>query len=797
MPLRLKTLLITGPILIGMMAILVVTMDVWSLHWRAAGYSLALLLTACGLVTTSLLLDRRVVAPLVRLCRSVATIAASGDLSARVPVTGGGEPAMLGAAVNGMLAMLEEAQRTQQQARAELMATEKVQAVTYRIAAAANRSGSLEGLLGHIHRELGTIIDTRNFYIAVYDPEQDVLRFPYYVDETFPQVGSRTPEPRRAGRGLTEYVMRTGQALLASGAQVAALAARGEIELIGAMPEVWLGAPLHSDGRTVGAIAVQSYTDAKAYGEEDLRLLEFVSGQIGGAIERKRSEEAVARSRDFYLTLFDEFPALIWRSDMRARCDYCNRSFLEFTGRTPDEQRGDGWQEVVHPEDRERWYQVAREAMDARRPFELEHRLRRHDGQYRWFLNVGRPYHDVDGNPAGYLGSCYDVTERKRLEDQLRQSQKMEAIGRLAGGVAHDFNNLLTAITGYATFARDALAPDSPTRDDITQVLKAAERAARLTQQLLAFSRRGVIAPSVVNLNEVIINLGKMLLRLISEDIEVVTVPASDLGAVKVDAGQVEQVLVNLVVNAGDAMPGGGRLTIETANVTLDAEYARQHVGVAPGEYVMLAVSDTGCGMTDEVKARIFEPFFTTKEAGRGTGLGLATCYGIVKQNHGHIWFYSEEGKGTTFKVYFPRAEPGTLPVGVEDEAASHPLATQTVLLVEDDASVRSFAARALRDGGYTVLEAANGAEALGLAAQRTGQPIHLLVTDIVMPVMGGEELARRLRANHPELNTLFVSGYTANAVVHRGVLQQGAAFLQKPFTLNTLTLKVREVLGS
>ncbi|MGQ9684615.1 MAG: ATP-binding protein, partial [Anaerolineae bacterium] len=415
--------------------------------------------------------------------------------------------------------------------------------------------------------------------------------------------------------------------------------------------------------------------------------------------------------------------------------------------------------------------------------------------QYRWFVNIGRPFSNLDGEFAGYLGYCFDITDRKRLEDQLRHVQKMEAVGRLAGGVAHDFNNLLTALTGYLTFVRDTLPSDHAAADDVAQALRATERAAGLTRQLLVFSRRQPADPTVVDLNETIASMEKMLRRLLSERIEVVLALDPALVTVCVDPTHIEQVILNLAVNAGDAMPAGGQLTIETANVTLDAEYARQHVDVAPGEYAMLAVSDTGIGMSDEVKARLFEPFFTTKEPGRGTGLGLATCWAIVRQNGGHIGCYSEQGRGTTFKVYFPRADGavGPMPLARMEEPvmADRP---RTVLLVEDDEAVRVFTARALRQAGYAVLETADGAEALSAARESDG--IDLLITDVVMPHIGGEELTARLRARNPELRTLYISGYTANAAAQNGALALAGSFLQKPFTPASLTRKVSEILS-
>ncbi len=388
-----------------------------------------------------------------------------------------------------------------------------------------------------------------------------------------------------------------------------------------------------------------------------------------------------------------------------------------------------------------------------------------------------------------------EMSERKELEAQLLQSQKMEAVGRLAGGVAHDFNNLLTAILGYAQLGAKEAAADGRLGVALQEITRAGERAADLTRQLLAFSRRQIIEPQIVDLNDLILKLDGMLRRLIGENIELITVPGADMPVVKVDPGQVEQVIVNLAVNARDAMPQGGALTIETARVTLGESYASQNPEALPGEYVVIAVSDNGVGIASDIKARIFEPFFTTKERGKGTGLGLSTCYGIVKQNGGHISVYSEPGQGATFKVYLPSiGERPSLDQALseEDDLLT---GSETVLLVEDEPSVRQLATSALRTYGYSVLEAADGQQALKLAKARTGTDIHLLVTDVVMPAMGGRELVDGLVAIHPETKVLYMSGYTDDAIVHHGVLEEGTEFLQKPFTPVTLGRRVREIL--
>jgi PAS domain S-box-containing protein len=390
-----------------------------------------------------------------------------------------------------------------------------------------------------------------------------------------------------------------------------------------------------------------------------------------------------------------------------------------------------------------------------------------------------------------------DISARKQLEVQFHQAQKMESIGQLAGGIAHDFNNLLTAIAGYTELARDALPADHVAHGDLEEAQKAAQRATVLTRQLLAFARKQVVEPRVLNLNTVILDLDKLLRRLIGADIDLITMPAPNLGSVKVDLGHIEQVIVNLAVNARDAMPTGGSLTIETANIVLDDDYTDQHFGVTAGPYVVLAISDTGSGMTAEVQQHLFEPFFTTKEPGKGTGLGLATCYGIVKQHSGDIWVYSEVGHGTTFKIYLPLVDesPETLPQ--RDEGQAVPQGSETVLLVEDEPLVRELASTILRTQGYTVLVASRGDEVLCVVEEAARAPIDLLVTDVVLPGMGGKALTEQVISMYPGIKVLFISGYATDAISQQGRLEPGTHFLSKPFTRTALARKVREVLDS
>ena len=388
-----------------------------------------------------------------------------------------------------------------------------------------------------------------------------------------------------------------------------------------------------------------------------------------------------------------------------------------------------------------------------------------------------------------------DISERNQLEQQLRQSQKMEAVGRLAGGIAHDFNNLLTAIFGYADLLAEDLPPGSAAQADVTEIRTAATRASALTRQLLAFSRQQVLQPVVLNLNDVVGDLQNMLQRMLGEDVELQAHFAADLGNTRADQGQIEQVLLNLVVNARDAMPTGGKLTIETANLELDEHYAQTHRPVVPGRYVMIAVSDTGVGMDAATQARMFEPFFTTKEAGKGTGLGLATAYGIVKQSGGYIWVYSEVARGATFKVYLPRVDAPTDVVAAPPELGTV-AGTETVLLAEDDALLLPLARDVLRRLGYTVLEARTPADAVAVAKSHMGV-IHLLISDVIMPGESGLQLARRLLGTRPDLRVLFISGYSDEAIVRHGVLDPGTAFLQKPFTPAALARKIRELLDA
>jgi two-component system cell cycle sensor histidine kinase/response regulator CckA len=522
----------------------------------------------------------------------------------------------------------------------------------------------------------------------------------------------------------------------------------------------------------------------------------FMQGLLLDISEQKRKEEMLQKSESKFRTIFERVAIGIALVSIDGQLVETNPALREMLGYGEEELRNRVFSEFIHPEDVAIDVDLDQELLAGKRDhYQIEKRFIRKDGGVVWCqLNVSFIRGGQQERPFT-ICMVEDITERKRLETQFFQSQKMETIGRLAGGIAHDFNNLLTVIKGYTQLSLDHIREGDPCRENIEEIKSAAERAAELTNQLLTFSRRQILDMKVLDLNTVVRGLEKMMGRIIGEDIEMLTVLDDHLGRVKTDPGQIEQVILNLVVNARDAMPTGGKLAIETANVVLDDTYVRSHIGVTPGSYVVLSVSDTGCGISPEIKELIFEPFFTTKEEGKGTGLGLSTIYGIIKQSGGNVWVYSEPGRGTTFKIYLPRVEEETGALPVQDDTDHLPKGKETVLLVEDDPSLRALAARVLRYQGYKVLEATNGHEAIAIAHENAEEIIHLLLTDVVMPHMGGRELVKRMQTLHAEIRVLFISGYTEHSITYHTGLKPGTPFLQKPFSPTALAKKVREVL--
>jgi len=518
-----------------------------------------------------------------------------------------------------------------------------------------------------------------------------------------------------------------------------------------------------------------------------------VTGVATDITERKQSEAALRESEELYHSTFEQAAVGMAHVAPNGILLRANQRLCEILGYSSTELLARSLTDLLHPEDAAD--PAVRRVLAGEAPGSAcEVRHLRQDGSPVWVnLNVSL-LRDGEGTARHFLHAIQDITDRRTLEQQFRQAQKMEAVGRLAGGIAHDFNNMLAVINGYTELL--LLDPDSPGREDLVEIHQAGLRAAALTRQLLAFSRRQMLQMQVLDLTTVVRGVETMLRRLIGEDVELVTVSSGSHFLVKADPGQMEQVIVNLAVNARNAMPQGGKLTIETKRVRLDESYAERHSGVVPGRYVMLVVSDTGCGMDAETQARIFEPFFTTRDPGKGTGLGLATVYAIVQQSGGHIWVYSEPGHGTTFKVYLPQVEA---PEEQAMEPASSPApasGSETVLVVEDEPGVRALVRRMLERSGYYVLEAEQPDEVAPLCQKHAGR-IDLLLTDVVMPGASGRELAERVSALHPEIGVLYMSGYTDDAIVRHGVLAADMPFIEKPFTADNLARKVREVLES
>jgi two-component system cell cycle sensor histidine kinase/response regulator CckA len=524
----------------------------------------------------------------------------------------------------------------------------------------------------------------------------------------------------------------------------------------------------------------------------------YYDGVVEDITERKQAEAALMQERQLLHTLMDNLPDLIYFKDRESRFTRINPAHAKAFGLSdPAQALGKTDFDFFTDEHAQQAYADEQEIVRTGDPMVgKEEKETWPDGRVTWASTTKMALRDNNGNIVGTFGVSRDVTTRKALEEQLRLAQRMESVGRLAGGVAHDFNNLLTIIAGYSQLVKGGLDERSPFHAHLDEILRASDRAATLTQQLLAFSRKQVLQAQVLDLNAVLRDLEKMLTRLIDEDIELKAIPQPGLGRVKADPGQVDQVIMNLVVNARDAMPEGGTITIETANVELNQDYARSHFPVIPGRYVMLAVSDTGTGMSQEIQAHIFEPFFTTKETGKGTGLGLATVYGIVKQSGGYIWVYSEPGRGSTFKIYLPRVEESVAEPKSAEAFPDLVEGSETVLVVEDEEAVRSLVCKTLESHGYKVLEAQGADHALRIL-EEYAQPIHLLLTDVVMPRMSGKELAQRLSVVCPQVKVLYMSGYTDDAIVRHGILEPGVSFIQKPFTPRTLAQRVREVLDA
>jgi PAS domain S-box-containing protein len=510
-----------------------------------------------------------------------------------------------------------------------------------------------------------------------------------------------------------------------------------------------------------------------------------------------RIRRQMAEREELFRLITENAADMIAVVDSEGRRLYNSPSYQKILGYTPEELQNSSSMDQIHPDDRSQVEEAAKEALVFGVGRRIEYRMRHKDGTWRFLESSASTIRNAEGKTEKLVIMNRDITERRRLEEQFRQAQKMEAVGRLSGGIAHDFNNLLGVIIGYSEILQEKLQSTNPLRGSVDEILAAGRRAATLTRQLLAFSRQQVLEPKVLNLNAVLKDMGNMLPRMIGEDIDLSMVLGSALGRVKADQGQIEQIVMNLAVNARDAMPDGGKLFIETTNAEIDVTFAKRYsYPVQQGSYVLLTVSDTGTGMDAAIQAHIFEPFFTTKEKGKGTGLGLATAYGIVKQSGGYIDVYSEVGTGTTFKIYLPRVHDPVESQKLPESDLMKSRGSETILLVEDETSLRTLTRNLLELSGYTVLEANNGSEAIHISQQHTG-PLQLLLTDVVMPGMNGRVLAGHITAQRPPIKVVYMSGYTGQAVGAHGALEEGSFFLQKPFSRDGLVSKVRQALDS
>jgi len=665
----------------------------------------------------------------------------------------------------------------------------------------------IEEVYENFANEVQKLILFDGLIVSIINEKENKVYFRYSAGLQIPgrMIGDSLPI---AEGTAAAYILQKRSALFIQGEALAEIADHfpGLLPFKGAGIRSLIMAPLVSQDKIVGILGFFT-KKANAYSANDLRLAERVANQIAGAIansllfeDLKKSQEALRQSEERYRSILANIEDGYYEVDLAGNFTFFNESLSQMLGYSKEEMVGLNNRQYTDEENARQIYQIFNRVYKTGLPAkQFEAEIIRKDGQKR---NVELSVSLIRNNaekPIGFRGIVRDITERKKaekemveLQEQLRQAQKMEAIGQLAGGIAHDFNNALTLIRTCSQLALLDLKEADPLKEKFEMINRATEQSANLTRQLLAFSRRQVMELKVVDLNNLIREMDKMLRRVIGEDIELVNNLAEDLGRVRVDPGQMEQVIINLAVNARDAMPRGGRLTIETANVHLDQGYVNGHVGVNPGDYIRLTVSDTGVGMTPEVRRRIFEPFFTTKEKGKGTGLGLSTVYGIVKQSGGYIYVYSEPGMGATFKIYLPRIDEE-----LEKEhtgPAELPQGRETILVVEDEKDVRSLIVQILRKQGYQVIEAESGAEAFDACANHEGK-ISLLLTDVVMPGMSGRELAEKLLSWQPEMKVLYMSGYTDDAMIRYGVLEAGMNFMQKPFSMEALAQKVRQVL--
>ena len=669
--------------------------------------------------------------------------------------------------------------------------SETVQQIMFNISEAVTKTTSMLDFYKVVHTELNRLIDASNFFVALYDEESDMITLPYMYDEE--DKIDKAP----ASNTISAQVIKYNQSLLLKEKDMDKLQAEGKIGIVGSPCKVWLGVPLRDEEKVIGLIVVQSYTNENAYTQSDLALMEFISGQIAVSIKKKQVEEQL---RILSLSV-EQSPALIMITDLDGNIEYVNPKFIEITGYTNEDVRGKNPRFLKSGLTPETTYKELWQALNKGNEWRGEFQNKKRNGKVYWEDAHISPIKNEFGKVTHYLAVKEDITQKKFLQEQLAQSQKMESIGTLAGGIAHDFNNILTVINGYSEFALMKLQENEPLHKDVSAILSASRKAENLTRQILAFSRKQIYQPEIISLNKVISNLEKMIRRLIGEDIKIKIQTGQDVPYLKADPNQIEQILINLIVNARDAInqktdkAGDKLITIETGTKYLDDSFVDKHLDSRSGVHVYFYVSDSGVGISDDIKQNIFEPFFTTKETGKGTGLGLSTVYGIVKQNNGNIFVYSEPGKGTTFKIYWPITEEQLITSDITTIQEEELHGNEVILLVEDDEELCNLASKTLQKFGYKLFSASNGVEALELIKNEK-LIFDLLITDLIMPDMNGKELSDNIQKLYPGTTILFTSGYTDNHIVNSGELVKDVEFLQKPFTVNALLKKVRSILN-
>jgi PAS domain S-box-containing protein len=668
---------------------------------------------------------------------------------------------------------------------------ELVQQIMFNISEAVTKTKNMSDFYKVVHSELNKLIDASNFFVALYDNETDMINLPYMKDEQ--DKIDKTP----ASKTISAQVIKYNQSLLLKEKDMDKLQAEGKIGTVGTPCKVWLGVPLRDEEKVIGLIVVQSYKDENAYTQSDLALMEFVSGQIAVSIKKKQFEEQL---RILSLSV-EQSPALILITDLEGNIEYVNPKFIEVTGYSNEEVRGKNPRFLKSGLTPETTYEELWLALNKGNEWRGEFQNKKKNGEVYWEYAFISPIKNEFGKITHYLAVKEDITQQKLLREQLLQSQKMEAIGTLAGGIAHDFNNILTVINGYSEFALMKLNENDSLYKDVSSILSASKKAENLTRQILAFSRNQIYQPEIISINKIINDLEKMIRRLIGEDIKINFHTGEDLPHIIADPSQIEQILINLIVNARDAInqktdkAGEKLITIETGINFSNNSHFEKHLDEKSGPFVYFHVSDNGVGMLETVKQNIFEPFFTTKETGKGTGLGLATVYGIVKQNNGEIFVHSEPDKGTTFKIYWPITEKQLISSEIPIIQNEELYGKEVIVLVEDDEELRNLASMSIKKFGYKLYNASNGLEALNLIKDENLE-FDLLITDLIMPDMNGKELSDHVKKLYPRIHILFTSGYTDDLIADSGELEKDVEFLQKPFTVLALLNKIRSILN-